>query len=164
MFGGDQGSTALLSSVEAYTPPPRTFTVFRSCFAHVSYRLGRYDDAERYAEEAEAASRTNDVHTWAGVRAIQVQVARRRRASSSTPSVLPATASTTRRTATSCPYTLTRSSVLGQVLSLAGRPAEAAAPLEEAAGLLEQKGDIVSAARTHTPCGTRNAVVRHVTR
>jgi tetratricopeptide (TPR) repeat protein len=145
----EEAEADLRAGYEALRTLGRTGHFSSQCvlLAHVSYRLGRHDNAERYAEEAQAASRANDVHTWTSVRAIRASVLAWR-GDVEHAERLARDAVDYAAEGDFLPVHADALMGLARVLRLAGRSAEAAAPLEEAVGLLERKGDIVSAART----------------
>jgi len=115
--------------------------------ADVLYRQGRLEDAARCAGEAESGSTSGDLATEWRWRSVAARLAARS-----------GEFDRAERLAREAVGLLAGTDVLGQrancsldlaeVLTLAGRPAEAATALREALALFEQKGSVVAAEQT----------------
>ena len=107
---------------------------------------GRYDEAEQLSRESEEAARPNDIHSHILWRTTRAQVfAHRGELESAETLAREAVAF-----AAASDFLDSHGDALvslAEVLRQAARPQEAAAALEEAAQLYEQKGNVVSAAR-----------------
>ena len=107
---------------------------------------GRYDEAEQLSRESEEAARPNDIHSHILWRTTRAQVfAHRGELESAEMLAREAVAF-----AAASDFLDSHGDALvslAEVLRQAARPQEAAAALEEAAQLYEQKGNVVSAAR-----------------
>jgi class 3 adenylate cyclase/tetratricopeptide (TPR) repeat protein len=114
--------------------------------AQAVYEQGRFEEAERYAAVSEEAGASDDVATQLLLRGLRAKLAAQR-GSFEEAEALARTAVELAAT-TEAPNFRGHAWIdLAEVLRLAGRTAEAAAALEEAARQFDAKGNVVSAAR-----------------
>jgi len=122
------------------------FCSVATLLARAVYDQGRYDEADALAEEAERTARPNDIHSHIVWRGIRAKVLARR-------GDIDAAESLAREGvafASQSDFLHSHAEALmdlAEVLHLAARSAEAAAAVEEAIRLHEQKGNVVAADR-----------------
>ena len=124
--------------------------------AHAVYAQGRYDEADRFSREAEELTAEDDLSSqtlWRSARA-KVLARRGRLAEART---LAQDAVALQRRSEELGAHADALMDLAEVLYLARRPDEAQTALEEARGLLERKGDLVSIARVDALAGSLSA-------
>ena len=115
--------------------------------ADVLYRQGRLEDAARYAAAAESGSTSGDLATEWRWRSVAAKLAAR--AGESDRAELLAREAVGLLADTDALHERGRCSLdLAEVLTLSGRPAEAATALRDALALFEQKGSVVAAEQT----------------
>jgi DNA-binding SARP family transcriptional activator/tetratricopeptide (TPR) repeat protein len=125
------------------------FCSVATMLAQAVYAQGRYDEADELARDAERTARPNDVHShivWRGTRA--KVLARRGELDAAEALAREAVAY-----AAKSDFLHSHADALtdlAEVLQLAGRTAEAAAAVDEAMHLHEQKGNVVAAARARS--------------
>jgi tetratricopeptide (TPR) repeat protein len=129
-----------------------------SLLAQTVYAQARYDEADELAREAEEAARPNDVHShivWRGVRAKVFA----QRGEFDTAEALGREAV---RFAESSDFLQSHAEALvdlAEVLTLAGRPAEAVPHVEKAIQLHEEKGNVLAVERVRVRLDSLRAFV-----
>jgi ATP/maltotriose-dependent transcriptional regulator MalT len=125
------------------------FCTVASLLGRIAYAEGRYDEADAFTRECEAASRPNDVECqihWRGTRAKVL-------AQRGDHDAAEALARDAVAFAEESDFLSSHGDALvdlAEVLRIADRPTESACAMEGALRLFEQKGDLVSATRTRT--------------
>jgi predicted ATPase/DNA-binding SARP family transcriptional activator len=123
------------------------FSSIAHSLAAVAYAQGKLDEAEEFTRECENACRANDVHSQILWRAIRAKVLARRGQLDQAEGLAREAVALAER----ADFMLAHAEAtadLGEVLELAGKPAEAIRALESAASIYERKGVVIAVTLT----------------